>query len=119
MSWLSRKKPGRTSGEDSPRAQRKAAIEFLTEWTSARRGVEAYVEPKTSVTPVTVLLVAHDGEFTRKPVDSPDAAKNFAHDLEIPVYDATIVGYPQRMRDYSRRHKIMEERAQRKFLGDL
>ena len=29
-------------------------------------GVEAYVEPKTTVTDVTVVLVAADGEWTRR-----------------------------------------------------
>ena len=115
MSWFSKRK---ASG-DSPRAQRRAVEEALVQWVTARRGVEVYVEPKTPVTPVTMLLVAHDGEFTRKPIASPDAAKSFARELQLPIYDATIIGYPQRMRDYSRRHKIEEQRAQRKFLGDL
>ena len=55
------------------------------------------------MTPVTMLLVAHDGEFTRKPIDAPEVARGFAKDHRLPVYDATMVGYPQRMRDYSRR----------------
>ncbi len=118
MSWFSRK--GRRSGGDgdSPRAQRRATEEALAEWVSARRGVELFVEPKTSVTPVTMLLVAHDGEFTRKPIDSPAAAQGFAREHKLPIYDATIMGYPQRMRDYSRRQTILEERARRKALGD-
>ena len=113
MSWFSRKSTG-----NSPRAERRASEEALAEWVSARRGVELFVEPKTSVTPVTMLLVAHDGEFTRKPVDSPSAAQSFAREHKLPIYDATIIGYPQRMRDYSRRQTILEERARRKALGD-
>ena len=36
----------------------------------------------------------------------------------LPIYDATVVGYPQRMRDYSRRQVILQQRAERKALGD-
>src|ERR1700712_3731876 len=113
MSWFSRKSAG-----ESPRATRRAALEALSEWVSGRRGVEVFVEPKTSITPVTVLLVAHDGEFTRRPIGSPSAAQSFAKEHQLPVYDATIMGYPQRMRDYSRRQTILDQRARRKSLGD-
>jgi hypothetical protein len=113
MSWFSRAK-----ASESPRDRRRAEVEAIVSWMAARRGVEVYVEPKTSVTPVTMLLVAHDGEFTRKPVSSTDAAKSFAREHRLPVYDATMVGYPQRMRDYSRRQTILQQRARREALGD-
>lgn len=115
MSWFSRRKPGRTS----PRAERRAQFEALARWVRDHRGVEAFVEPRTPVTPVSLLLVAADGEFTRRAIDSPQEAKNFARDHSLPIYDATIVGYPQRMRDYSRRRTIEEQRARRKFLDGL
>lgn len=75
----------------------------LREWASARTGVEAFVEPKTNVTETSVLLVAHDGEFTRRRINGPNAAKSLGKSLGIPVYDAAIVGYPARMRAYSAR----------------
>ena len=75
----------------------------LEKWAAARRGVEAYVEPKTTVTETTVVLVAHDGEWTRRRIDGTDGAKKFAKKLGIPIYDAGLVGYPKRMREYSRR----------------
>lgn len=118
MSWLSRLTPHRKGKGDGPRAERRAAADALVEWMTTRRGIEVFVEPKTSITPVTMLLVAHDGEFTRKHIASPDAAKSFAREHQLPIYDATIVGYPQRMRDYSRRQKILQERARRDALGD-
>lgn len=77
----------------------------LAQWAASRHGVEAYVEPKTTVTETTVVLVAHDGEWTRRRVASPDAARSFARKLGMPIYDAGIVGYPKRMRDYSARKK--------------
>lgn len=118
MSWLSRLKPHRKSTGTGSRAERRVASDALAEWVATHRGIEVYVEPKTSLTPVTMMLVAHDGEFTRHLVASPAAAKSFARDRQLPIYDATIVGYPQRMRDYSRRQTILKQRAQRDALGD-
>ena len=115
MSWFSRRKPRRASS----RSERKAQFGALAAWVGARRGVEVFVEPKTPVTPGSMLLVASDGEFPRRAIASPQEAKTFAHDHSLPIYDAMIVGYPQRMRDYSRRHTIEEQRARRKFLDGL
>jgi hypothetical protein len=84
--------------------------DHLVAWARARRGVEAYVEPRTNVTHTTVVLVASDGEWTRRRIDNEEAAKSFARKLGIPVYDAGIVGYPQRMREYTRRKAEEEKR---------
>lgn len=81
----------------------------LQEWVESRGaitgGVEAYVEPQTSFSPTTVVLVAGDGEFIRRGVPSPDAAGKFARSMGIPIYDTNRVGLPQRMRDYALRHQ--------------
>jgi hypothetical protein len=82
-----------------------AVTTHLTQFAQSRRGVEAFVEPKTSVTQTTLLLVAFDGEWTRRVVPSPEWAHAFAEHLQIPGYDAAVVGYPQRMRDYNSRNK--------------
>ncbi|TCO48037.1 oxidoreductase [Actinocrispum wychmicini] len=87
-------------------------VEHLAEWARQRRGVEAFVEPRTNVTHTTVVLVAHDGEWTRRRVDDAEAARSLGKKLSIPVYDAAIVGYPQRMRDYTSR-KAAEEKRRR------
>lgn len=108
----------RSPATEGPRERRRGDREALDEWVRTRVGVEVYVEPKTNITGVSMMLVAADGEFTRKLIDSPKVAQNFARDHHIPVYDAMIVGYPQRMRDYSRRQRILAERAQRDALGD-
>ena len=72
-------------------------------------GVEAFVEPKTAVTEVTVVLVAHDGEWTRRIVGERGAHK-LSSRLKIPVYDVRKTGYPQRMRDFDARRKILERK---------
>lgn len=97
--------PGRSrpkGGGGSARADLDV-VNHLTQFVRTRRGVEAYVEPKTIVTETTVLLVAWDGEWTRRRVPSPQWAYSFAESLQIPGYDALVVGYPQRMRDYNTR----------------
>lgn len=76
----------------------------MKEWAAARAGVEAFIEPKTSVTQTTLLLVARSGESIRRRVPSPDVAREFARKkLNVPVYDANLVGVPQRKRDYDLR----------------
>ncbi len=78
----------------------------LHEWVVARRGVEGFVEPRTAVSDVTLLLVAHDGEWTRRRVPSVDWAHRFCNSHHVPSYDAAVVGIPQRMRDYNRRRRL-------------
>jgi len=77
----------------------------LRDFVANRRGVEGFVEPRTTVSEVTLLLVAHDGEWTRRRVPSVAWAHDFANRLGVPSYDAAVVGIPQRMRDYNRRQK--------------
>ena len=84
----------------------------LVAWARERRGVEAYVEPKTAVTDTTVALVAYDGEWTRRRVEDARAAAELGKRLGIPVYDVHATGYPARMREYTRR-RSEEERAKR------
>jgi hypothetical protein len=80
-------------------------LEHLEQFVRSRRGVEALIEPRTTVTETTVILIAHDGEWTRRRVGSPEDARHFGHGLGIPVYDVALVGYPQRMRDYNARRR--------------
>lgn len=77
----------------------------LAEFASTRDGLEAYIEPATTVTPTTLLLVAGDGEWTRRPVPSPQAARDFAARLGVDVYDVNLSGYPSRMREWNAKQK--------------
>jgi hypothetical protein len=80
----------------------------LEQWAAERRGVEAFVEPRTTVTETTVVLVAHDGEWTRRRMDGAEGARRLARKLGIPIYDVALVGYPKRMREYTARRKAAE-----------
>ena len=103
MAWFRRRKdPGRTSGRSADRAD----LEYLAEFVRSRRGVEGYIEPRTNVTETTLLLIAHDGEWTRRRMASPEAARHFGHKLSMPVYDVALVGYPKRMREFNERRKL-------------
>ncbi len=100
---------GRRRGGGSPRAERKQEQDdvrrHLEEFVRSRVGVEAFVEPETTVTPPTVLLVASSGEWTRRRVPDPRVVRDLAERLAVPVYDVRLVGYPQRMRDWNDRHR--------------
>ena len=77
-------------------------LKYLRQWVADHHGVEAFVEPKTTVTEVTVVLVAADGEWTRRRAGGDKGARRLSEKLDIPVYDVQKVGYPQRMRDFDR-----------------
>ncbi len=84
------------STDDSSRSSTKELEEFVR----SRTGVEAFLEPKTAIYSNTLLLVADDGEYLRRPIKGRDQAREFCGKGDIPLYDAAKVGYPQRMRDY-------------------
>jgi hypothetical protein len=92
------------------RGSGKADLAHLEQFVATRRGVEGYVEPRTSVTETTIVLVAADGEWTRRRIDGPDVARRLSRELGIPVYDAQVTGYPQRMREWSARQKSKDRR---------
>ena len=77
----------------------------LVAFATEHRGVEAFVEPPTAVTSTTVVLVANTGEWTRRRVRDAAAAHALAHRLGIPSYDASVVGYPRRMREWNERNR--------------
>jgi len=95
----------RGQGPTTVRASDAADETHLAQFARSRRGVEGFLEPRTAVSDVTIMLVAHDGEWTRRRVPSVEWAHNFANKQGIPSYDAAVVGYPARMREYNRRQK--------------
>ena len=82
-----------------------ADLAHLREFATSRVGVEFYVEPETTATDTTAVAVAADGEWTRRRVGSPGTIGKLARELRLPVYEAAVVGYPKRMREYNERRK--------------
>ena len=81
-------------GLGGPEEQRDKIVAFL----EAHRGVEAYVEPKTVMHPLSVLLVDADGKAKRFELREDALLRELAKTRGLPVFDATRVGYPERMR---------------------
>ena len=111
MGLLGRLRRGASRAADGDEAHLRA-------WTAAHEGVEAFVEPRTTVTGTTMLLVDKDGAWTRRRIADPAAARKLARKLAIPVYDVQLLGYPQRMRDHDARQRVLRERARRADLDD-
>lgn len=85
-----------------------AVREHLRDFVATRRGVEAYVEPATNVSAESLILIATDGEWTRRAVGSRKTAFELATSLDIPVYDVLLTGYPNRMREWNSRQRRRE-----------
>ncbi|AEE46337.1 hypothetical protein [Cellulomonas fimi] len=110
MAWFSRRRRHAPDPAPSDRAAREATLAHLRDFVATRVGVEAYVEPATRVTQTTMMLVATDGEWTRRRVPDPGTAWDLARGLGIPVYDVQRTGYPQRVRDWNARQRIERRR---------
>lgn len=106
MGWLANR------GKQRPgtlRTANSADSDHLLAFVRDKAGVEAFLEPRTTVTDTTVVLVAASGEWTRRRVESESWAQAFARKNAIPIYDAGRVGYPQRMREWTARQKATGE----------
>jgi len=108
-----RERLGRGPRPGTVRTGGSSELQHLAEWASSRRGVEGFVEPQTSTTSTTLVLVAHDGEWTRRRVASPKDAFAFGSKAGIPVYDVAATGYPPRMREWTARRRAAGETGPR------
>ena len=77
---------------------KKGQLKKLEEFAASHPGVEAYLEPRTTTYPESLLLVARDGQWARSEVADRGQAASFCKKLGVPFYDAAIVGYPDRMK---------------------
>ena len=83
----------------------RARVAHLEQFVASRRGVEAFIEPRTHVTETTVSSSPTTASGPAAGAD-PQAARRVRRSaLAIPVYDVQLVGYPQRMRDYNERRR--------------
>lgn len=115
MSWFARLRAWLAGAERRPRAPgaeprrtggrrvvRGVVDADLIAFLATRRGVEAFVEPATTMHGRSVLLVAADGEYLRRTLPDRAAFERACHERGVPVYDATRVGYPRRLREPGR-----------------
>jgi hypothetical protein len=86
----------RVKGVQGPAENRDAMLGFL----SSRSGVEAYVEPKTVMHPLSIVLVAGDGEWKRFELADDAFVRELSRTRGVVVFDASRTGYPERMRRY-------------------
>lgn len=105
MAWWHRSKRATGRGDASSKKSGDAVRKHFADFIATRRGVEAYVEPPTNVTSTTVILIAHDGEWTRRAVPDVPTGAALARGLGIPVYDINQTGYPASMRNWNARQR--------------
>ena len=84
----------------------------LAEWAEGRKGLEGFIEPRTTTNPATLLLVDREGNHSRAPLREPEEGGQFCRTLGIPVYDAAVMGYPDRMKGRPRREEV-------EIIGDI
>jgi hypothetical protein len=82
-----------------------ASLDHLSQFVATRRGVEAWIEQPNTFTKPSMLLIAYDGEWTRRSIPDVKWGRKFASKRGVPAYDAGVVPYPQRMRDFNARRK--------------
>ncbi len=105
MWWRGRRDRNSGSAANFSTSDRRSEVrqiqEHLAAFIRTRVGVEAFLEPPTRFSPPTVVLVARDGEWTRRRVPDLKMVRDLADDLALPVYDVNLVGYPARMRSWT------------------
>jgi hypothetical protein len=84
----------RLKGVTGPVERRDEIVEFL----DTHEGVEAYVEPKTVVSPKSVVLIDVAGEWRRFELKEDAYLRRLSAERVLPIFDAALTGYPPRMR---------------------
>jgi hypothetical protein len=84
----------RLKGVPGPAERRDEIVRFL----DAHDGVEAYVEPKTVVSPKSVVLIDGAGEWRRFELKEDAYLRRLSAERGLPIFDASLTGYPARMR---------------------
>lgn len=70
----------------------------LEEFLANHEGVEAFMEPQTPTVPSSVLLVDREGDWARITVFQAQKVEAMCRKRGVPLYDAKVVGYPERMK---------------------
>jgi hypothetical protein len=72
----------------------------MTAFIMAQQGVAAYVEPRTVIHPLSVVLIAADGAWRRFELADDSFLRQLAREHQVPVFDAARTGYPEHMRKH-------------------
>ncbi len=104
MGWLSKWFGGGRRENVLDREATNGDLAHLRDFARTRLVVEFYVEPETYASDTTVVVVAADGEWTRRRVGSHAAAEKLAAEFGSTLFEAAVTGYPERMKEWSRRH---------------
>lgn len=109
MGLFSRRSKASSHGAGAPRRDQKAArnatVAHFQEFVAERVGVEGYFEPETPREQSALLLVARDGEWTRRRVPDLRTAAELTQKMEIPLYEVVKTGYPDSMRQWNERQR--------------
>lgn len=106
MGLFSRRKSQDVTGSGrSQREAQEATKAHFTDFVRTRIGVESYFEPATPREQAALLLVARDGEWTRRRVPDLHEACRLAESLGIPFYEVVKTGYPEAMRRWNARQQ--------------
>jgi hypothetical protein len=89
----------RVKSVPAPPEDRDGILAFI----ETRSGVQAWVEPRTVMHPLSVVLVAEDGEWKRFELRDDAYLRELARERGLAIHDAMRVGYPERMRTYDKR----------------
>lgn len=107
MGIFSRKKPSNSdnTSRKSQHAAQAATSKHFEEFVTSRVGVESFFEPATPREQAALLLVARDGEWTRRRVPDLTEGARLANSLGIPFYEVVKTGYPDSMRQWNLRQQ--------------
>ena len=72
----------------------------MTAFVLAQQGVAAYVEPRTVIHPLSVVLIAADGVWRRFELADDSFLRQLAREHKVPIFDAARTGYPEHMRKH-------------------
>jgi hypothetical protein len=70
----------------------------IDRFIESHSGVEAYVEPKTVMHPLSAVLIDAAGEWKRFELKDDSYLRGLSRTAGLRVLDAARVGYPERMR---------------------
>ena len=111
----SRKKPSAFKPPRGPGdTVRPEDAQYLKEWVADKGFVEGFVEPETMVNEMSVVLVAENGEYTRRRIGGPKGIDAVSKLLGVSLYDVEETGYPDRMRKRIEQERILRKRAEQR-----